>query len=433
LAGGVTTLRKRAAPGGTLAFRPLARNKSHDLNAWTDTSQLWSFSPGTQITVSEGHPFHSQLRSGADLGGDFYTNKSYFAGKPYKANKRFVRVRYSTFGDNKAPYTTHEFRGPVLPGTQWRTGLAPNWPPSAASSNSTLDRKGAEAIARCAPTNSVADVSTFLGELIKDGLPSMVGSQVWKSKTQAELRRNAAGEYLNLQFGLKPILNDITKFTRGVTHANAVLEQYERDAGRVVRRRYNFPIERSTEQVILSTNAYPEFMGANSGIYTGGTAGRVTRTRETVRRTWFSGAFTYHLPSGYDSRKALERYALLADRLGATPSLETLWEVAPWSWAVDWFTNAGDVLSNVSDFAVGGLVMRYGYLMEHTIVKDTYTLSGSTLNQGTYRDVASPLTLVTETKQRRQANPFGFGITWSGLSPFQSSILAALGITKRGR
>ncbi len=394
------------------------------------------------MTVSEGHPFHSQLRSGADLGGDFFTTRSYFAGKPAKDSRHFIQVRYSLNGDGRVPFATREYTGPVLPGFQWRTGLVPNWPPSAASSASALDKKGAEAIARCKPTNSVADVSTFLSELVKDGLPSLVGHQLWKNRLRPHkfnptrpdglkrIGKSSGDEYLNYQFGWQPLLSDITKFLDGVRSADAVLSQYERDAGRVVRRRYNFPIESSTSELILAVNQLPELFGADSGIYKDATGGRVTRTRETVRRTWFSGAFTYHLPSGYDSRVALERYALLADRLGTAPTPDTLWELAPWSWAVDWFTNTGDVISNLSDFVTGGLVMRYGYLMEHTIVKDTYTLTGSSLQSGRYRDVAPPLTLVTETKQRRQANPYGFGITWEGLSSFQASILAALGITK---
>jgi hypothetical protein len=75
--------------------------------------------------------------------------------------------------------------------------------------------------------------------------------------------------------------------------------------------------------------------------------------------------------------------------------------------------------------------MPYGYLMEHSIVRDTYFWDGPTTLKAD-RIVPSPITLVSETKLRRKANPYGFGLTWDELSSRQQSILAALGITRRG-
>jgi len=86
------------------------------------------------------------------------------------------------------------------------------------------------------------------------------------------------------------------------------------------------------------------------------------------------------------------------------------------------------VLNNFWKFKVEGLVMRYGYLMEHSIVRDTYTIDGTGL-KSEFLPI-QPLVLVTETKIRRKANPFGFGLKWDGLSPFQLSIAAALGLSK---
>jgi hypothetical protein len=152
---------------------------------------------------------------------------------------------------------------------------------------------------------------------------------------------------------------------------------------------------------------------------------------ETTRDRWFSGAFTYYLPTGYDSRAELARIASLADKLlGTSITPETIWNVLPWSWAVDWFTNAGDVLANINRFKNNGLVMPYGYMMERTITKHIYTLNKSGLI-GAKNVGKGPLTLVTITKKRIPANPYGFGITWNSLSGFQASILAALGISRR--
>jgi hypothetical protein len=126
----------------------------------------------------------------------------------------------------------------------------------------------------------------------------------------------------------------------------------------------------------------------------------------------------------------MAQFATYADKvLGASLTPETLWNLAPWSWAVDWFSNTGDVLHNLQSFQSDGLVMRYGYMMVHTIVKDTYRLSSSNLGNDSSSGV-SPLAYVTETKTRAKANPYGFGASWNGLSPHQLAILGALGITR---
>jgi len=320
--------------------------------------------------------------------------------------------------------TTYAYNGPMLP-------AGPNvmsFPTSIESSTGSLNAIGADAIALCKPDNSVANLTTFLGETIREGLPHLVGATTWKDR--ALTAKNAGGEYLNVQFGWRPLISDITSFGSGVVNANTVLKQYERDAGKTVRRSFYFPLVTSDKITELGSGSpYGGQWGNHSGFTP---VGKLSVRRETRIARWFKGAFVYYLPSGYDSRNQMDKMALLADRLGLQLTPETLWNLAPWSWAVDWFTNTGSVLSNVSSFAEHGLVMRYGYLMESTMVKDTYTLRD--INWGSTSGGPSALTtsLVTETKRRVKANPYGFGITWEGLSPFQISILSALGLS-RGR
>jgi len=138
------------------------------------------------------------------------------------------------------------------------------------------------------------------------------------------------------------------------------------------------------------------------------------------------------MPSWYDARQEIARKAFLAKEiLGIDLDGEVIWNLMPWSWAIDWFANAGDVISNAQSVRDDGLIMRYGYMMEHTIVKDTYIREyPRAFRYGL--PMSSHVTLVTETKLRRRANPFGFGLSWDGLDAFQLSILAALGI-KKGR
>nr|UJQ85245.1 MAG: hypothetical protein 1 [Leviviridae sp.] len=247
-----------------------------------------------------------------------------------------------------------------------------------------------------------------------------------------EARKKAASEYLSAEFGWKPIARDIAKFLHAVEHADSVLAQYERDSGRMVRRRFEFPLEKETTTTVHADGVRPTIAFVLDALNQPGVVptGKVYRTRETVRRRWFSGAFTYYLNSDGNARGEMARRAQLSKKLlGVSLTPDTVWNLSPWSWAVDWFTNAGDVVSNLTDWAIDGLVLRYGYIMEHSSVTDTYTFGGPTGFQSSHvrpQEVA----FVSERKLRRKATPFGFGLTWSGLSPRQLAIAAALGITK---
>jgi hypothetical protein len=364
--------------------------------------------------VSEGHPFHSRNKRGLeDLGGPFFTQKTYAI-----VNNQKRKISGSDVTGN----AVFHYEGPVFP-------VSPQenlYPAPIHSNNMQLDAFGATAIARCKPTNSVADASTFLGELVREKLPNMIGSTLWKDRTSRAAK--AGDEFLNVQFGWKPLVNEIRNFAGGVKNASALLTQYERDSGGVVRRRFDFPIQRSSVTEDYGSNSTVILRTSANALFDASDLGVAKVTSETVTKRWFSGAFTYHLPSGYDSRNQMDRHALLAKEiLGLHLTPDVVWNLAPWSWAVEWFTNTGDVISNLSDWANDGLVMRYGYMMEHTITKRIYSRSNSGLKPRTY---ALPIEFVIETKQRRKANPFGFGITYEGLSPLQVAIAAALGLSR---
>jgi hypothetical protein len=289
---------------------------------------------------------------------------------------------------------------------------------------------GATPIAPCKTTNTVADASVFLGELYREGIPSLAGVNTWKNKSDTIRGVKAAGgDYLNIEFGWKPLVNDIRKFAEAVGHAHKVLAQYERDAGKAVRRQYEFPREELTLDRGKVAGGAP-FGPSLSQFFVGssGTTGEIHRVDRYQRRIWFSGSFTYHLPAGYDSRSAMSRNALYAKKLlGLELSPDVLWNLAPWSWAVDWFSNTGDVVDNLSDWATDGLVLRYGYIMEHVVMSSTFTHYGTKYSTGTN---VEPLVFNIETKTRRRANPFGFGVSWEALSARQIAILTALGITR---
>jgi hypothetical protein len=378
---------------------------------------------GTQKTVSSSHKFRSRKASDTgDLGGPFFSQRKYVS-----TNINMYTLTGQTEGSGGWPKTMDTYHGHLLPAGIPTSNV---FPPVSNSTELALKAWGTKAIAACKPTNQVADVSTFILELAREGIPELV-SDFWR--TGAINAKTASDQHLNFEFGWRPIADDIGSFLYDVTRADTVIKQWKRDAGRNVRRQHRFPIEMSESITLMDQNNVPN-VGSPSGLFIPGApaTGKTYRTRKTVRRRWFSGAFTYPYPKDDESLGMLEGYADAVRKadmtLGLTPSLDTIWQLSPWTWAVDWFSSAGDVVSNLQSWADDGLVLRYGYIMEHSIISDTYTYVGPTnLQSGALPDI---VTFVTETKMRQKATPFGFGLTWSGLSPRQLAIAASLGITK---
>jgi len=323
--------------------------------------------------------------------------------------------------------TRWSYDGPVVP---WSfSGVA--FPPASLSSNSELNKLGATAIAITKPTNSLSDLATALLELVREGIPKVMGARTWEQR--AIRARNASEEYLNYQFGWKPLVGEIVSVASAIAQADVIIDQYLRDAGKVVRRRVQLQpyMERST--TVSPATLGPYLPVTSSLMFTDAArppGAAVHRFREISKRRWFSGAYTYAIPDNDSQFGKMLAWNLEAKKLlGLAITPEVLWDFMPWSWAADWFTNAGDVITNLSDMATDGLVVKYGYLMEHTLAKDYYTWVGphDLVNRAI---VPSPITLNVETKVRRKANPFGFGLTWQGLTSRQNAILAALGITR---
>jgi len=427
------TLRKRELPHSWSAAAETKKRLKGSGGPWIphapagQSALVISQFTGFQETESEGHrwppPKDKNSAKVKDVGGPFFTVRREYDFIP----ECHVTLLAKPSGD---PYE-YKYEGPARPNVKSTAPPFSPYPPAIYSSDEELDEYGATAISLCKPTNSIGDVQTLLGETVKDGIPSIPGSRIWKKRANAIV--GLADEFLNYAFAILPTIKDISDIRKAAEHASSVLQQYERDAGKVVRRQFHFDkeITESTDipfpsvDSVLQTWSIPK-----NGFRTSKPLGPTLRKSKLTRERWFSGAFTYYIPSGTDSWKALVGAGASADSLfGTTLDPDTIWELTPWSWAIDWFTNAGDVISNLQDFVDGGLVMHYGYIMEHTINEYSYFMPSSNLI-GAENMGVGPLTLKTEVKVRRPASPFGFGLTWNDLSSFQLAILAALGITR---
>ncbi|DAD50078.1 maturation protein [ssRNA phage Esthiorhiza.3_11] len=407
--------------------------------AWSD-SLYWSNLQGTQETESENHDVHRGRKNftfTGDQGGNFTMSKRWaLAAKPRNVSFSLPWQDGDLWFGGSGRESQLSYRGPLfIPGSRsW------SFPPYASSSDIELNYWGTKAIAQSAPTNSVAGIATALLEAYRDGLPHLVGHQLWKDRT---IRAQTAGkEYLNSEFGWKPLANDIFSFAEGIVHFDTLVSQLIRDNGLGVRRRMSFSPVESRD---FTTVATQQFVGGPSHValqllYNGGNpvvghTGQVIRSRETIIRRWFSGMFTYHLPDNFLSDTYGSTLTKARSILGLDLTPETVWSIAPWSWAVDWFSSAGDIIHNAVAQSQYGLVLRYGYIMEHSTVRDVYTYVGDLgLASGvTIYDSPPSIVLTSERKLRRKATPFGFGYDLSTLNKAQTAIVAALALSKGKR
>ncbi len=388
-----------------------------DLNIyyWNVENPTHTYVDLSEEVYTENHPGYTKPPPLADVGGPFYL-------------ERFRQSIVGRGGD-----TIHRILDANPPGLYWDTSyvgeiwpISPSemeYPTPQSSSENQMNMWGAECVAKAAPGESPMNLVTMLGELKKDGIPSIVG-HTFKQRTN--VAKKAGDEYLNAQFGWKPLVSDVKSLAKTVTSSDEILNQLERDSGQVVRRRLTLREEDDT---------YTQDLGIHTPVLGGGLTseffshkyphGRVTKTVRTRRKVWFSGSFTYYLPPSYYARDRIAGAAAQANKLlGLELKPSVLWNLAPWSWAADWFSNADEVISNCERLLSNELVMHYGYLMEHTLCEATY----STEVPGVL-----PVTLSTETKSRVKANPFGFGVDFEGLDDFQTSILVALGMSRSGK
>jgi len=414
-------------------FRAYGKNSCHYVNRLFDIKSGFVYqnfegiaesSAGYEYMWGYNHPAWRRLHNllpGIDIGGPWikYDINIVNLGQEMKAYFQVSGNAWQIYSgllcasQEVATLAAHTQAEALSNNLIWIRGLTP-----VLLNADVMNALGATAISRVEPTNPASDLSTALGELYRDGLPSLPGRQ----------DGNLGSEYLNMQFGWAPTISDGSDFINSIRNFDSIKDQYVRDSGRLVRRTYDFGIT-ETSSVSTAANQAPISL---SGIGPTGQqmqTGTLTTTVRTVTHRWFSGAFTYYLPAD----AFLRNIQILDKAYGINPGLDTAWELTPWSWLFDWFSNAGDVIHNLNAFTQGGLTMPWGYVMSDTTVYTEYSLDCA------YRDSGNnwrPVTLFSavnkRTRQRQRANPFGFGLTWDGLSSFQLSILAALGLS-RGR
>jgi len=449
--------KRRSLPGPTFFLKESCADPKDPGPFYGSFVTTQAIMGGSQITETEGNRWPPPKKGPfRDLGSEFFSEKIEVEPSRFPYSVLYSKkgpFPYDHLGKIEGTLVANCFSTYDPSSSVWGEVNIPlrfNLPPDLSSSRASLVTKGALAVAATAPTNQIANTASAVAELLRD-VPAIPGVHLWESRLRAaEVAVAGASEFLNGIFGVLPTLGDMEQFLTAVHKIDKRVDQFVRDSGRVVRRRYVFPKEVSVDETVLAhtyspacwtfRNTSPPQSRGYQEVQNFGRAYpcyETRRRRTTEREIWFSGAFTYHLPSGYDTHSPADRRRLMAKLFGAEPDLNTLWQLAPWSWAVDWVFDVGALIKTLQNFLTYGTILRYGYVMEKTTTTDVYTAGTLVANpeQSTMYTTrpwpaVSPVTIRRTTKKRIQANPFGFGLSWDGLSTTQKAILAALGITR---
>lgn len=311
------------------------------------------------------------------------------------------------------------------------------------TNNANAAAFGSTAWKRTRPGNPVASVATLIGES-REFLPSLpkrlydaIGALIARKQSYRRLHgpKGLGDAYLNVQFGWLPLVSDIQKMYELYQTLDKRLADIVRNNDKGVRRRTK--LRDSTDSTVTRWESTAPFANWHGGVPPTWVPGRsVVEQIDTVTdKIWYVARYHYYIPDIGSSQWTKRATRAL---YGANFTPEVAWNLLPWTWLFDWFGNVGDVVSNISSNAVDNLTADYAYLMRTQETRTDYmgycrwdgarnVVTNTSITAGSATCVGVTKTV---TKLRIAASPFGFGVTFDGLTPYQTGIAAALGISR---
>lgn len=288
---------------------------------------------------------------------------------------------------------------------------------------------GPDAWNRFKPGKPAMQLGVFFGEL-KD-MPRMLADLRSKCKALRSLRGNsswkrfkASNEFLSYQMAWKPFVSDLYRMTQEFFDWRSRLAKLQRESNKWIRK--SGTITEGTPEISNREegSSFGAIMPGLSWPYVTGPHDWESYVSVT-QKIWFVGSFKYYVPK-IETRG--DMFKAVCRLYGVTLTPDLVWNLTPWSWLIDWFTNAGSVVSNLTDGAVDDVVARNACVMGHTVTQVSQHV------QAHLRVNSFPVThsvtghKLVEVKRRDAASPFGFGLSVGDLTLRQSAILAALGL-----
>lgn len=277
--------------------------------------------------------------------------------------------------------------------------------------------------ARSNPNRPVVSVPTFIAEA-KDFInPIRLAGQVAlkKKKLSKVLRRKgrikeSADAYLSYKFAIEPTIRDLASLVGAQASISKRMEELDRLAS-------NGGLRRRV-RVFTGTGSTNGDIAIESGL------GIVFRNRIMTMTTAESWGTIRWKPIGSPAYKNDKEKAELAARLvlgmNAENLVATAWELFPWSFMIDWFSNVGDLITAANNTVP--VEASSVNCMQHR-------MTSSSWSRADYEnDFSGGTALFTRETKRRDVS-FGPGLTLSLplLSGGQLSILGALSASRASR
>ena len=392
------------------------------------TSNFGFFSTDELIRSSSHPGFNSGERG--DRGGAFEVVKRNYEGSPTDTPAVFYAGSGIRQRGPQLAYRAETQSDGFFPDATWHR-----------KSKGDLLEDGSTAIAGLIPTSPRVNLATMLGELLTEGLPSMAHLQGMRDEARRlrNLPRKAGENWLAYQFGAAPFVRDLNSLRQVLLNSTSLVEQYIKNAGKKIKRTFEWDIETEVQSHDRHLNARPVPTYQVTQTHYQGSQYENYRDHTTFlyRRQWLDCCFTFTLPDGITQLDKLMRQEQIMNYLvGTRVTPEVIWNLAPWSWAIDWFTNLGSVFKNFSELGSNGLVLEYAYIMEYIKHSEKYETTWQLRDEchpscghgGGSRSAYQMFT--TERKRRFVAGPFNAGWTFDGLDPFQVATALALGFTR---
>lgn len=182
------------------------------------------------------------------------------------------------------------------------------------------------------PSRPVVTIPELVENLVQ--LPrqlQQLGSLLRSPRTEIQ-PRNAAGQYLGVQFGWVPMIGDLNKLLDLGTYVAKRLRELDQLAQGGIRRRLKFAndTQSGTNFWRFALDGPSNFMDLHYELV-------VKRaTWGTIR--WYPSRPLPYVPGDVERINQVRRIAM-----GFTPEGMTygLWKVIPWTWLLGWFTNVG--------------------------------------------------------------------------------------------
>jgi hypothetical protein len=313
---------------------------------------------------------------------------------------------------------------------------------------------GATAWKRALPLSPIMSLGVSIAELrdlprmltqTRDAIKALGNLPLYKGgkKTVGDFKGSGSGalnpgsNFLNFTFGWVPVINDLIGLMSLKDDLARKLSKIKSQNRTSVKRRLDL---HNTDTETLVSDSGPTTTGLKpvmaSQNYASTTAGRLVKTYRVQSHAWFEAKYSYYIPELDFAPTGLFGLSKIEQRLlGLELNAELIYNVIPWTWLLDWFTNVGDVVSNAVRFAEYHVVANYAYVMcteVHTF--RTYGCHLAYVDKGSFerktRFMSASTTQSYTFKGRAYASPYGFALNESGFSLYQWAVLGALGLSR---